>query len=267
MSATITCSVCGHSASISSSLVGRKLRCPSCDTPVMAAPAAPPATAPAELQQPAPPQAGKAPPSSQIVAASRTVIAQTEVMIRYSCPRCKQSLESPASQGGTKLNCPACGQRLQIPQSPVAPALAPLNQTVLAVAASAVQPDEPRSPVDQVEILPDEALLVRCFECGRSCREGRVVRMERKVARSSGVGGGLSREWGSGGRGAWHVGLFEQSHYAVVDVCERCAARIEAAERQRKETAKKTAITAAMIAGAVILVAILGTLIASQFTR
>src|SRR5689334_11794848 len=62
---------------------------------------------------------------------NKTVLAEPEAMIRYTCPKCKRGLESPASFAGQKLNCPHCSQRLQIPHAPP-PAAAPTNKTVLA---------------------------------------------------------------------------------------------------------------------------------------
>jgi lipopolysaccharide-induced tumor necrosis factor-alpha factor len=108
------------------------------------------------------------------------VLAPLEEPIRYNCPRCGKSLESPRSQGGQKLNCPGCGQRLQIPQPP--PAAPPLNKTVLAVESQAPAPPPlpsahvqpvPASAPGPAEIpfveLADEkpARRERCLECGR----------------------------------------------------------------------------------------------------
>lgn len=115
------------------------------------------------------------------VAVNRTILAQTEAMIRYICPRCKKSMESPTSFAGQKLNCPDCNQRLQIPQPskpPVAPAV---NKTILAVAESASNPPPsatrptpavPPVPPRQVELVeqvtsPSEsATRENCLECG-----------------------------------------------------------------------------------------------------
>src|SRR4029078_10714068 len=71
---------------------------------------------------------------------NRTVIAQPEVVIRYTCPRCKKALESRARFAGQKLNCPDCNQRLQIPKPAAPPPPPPINRTVLAL-------EEPQPPV------------------------------------------------------------------------------------------------------------------------
>src|SRR5258708_5050141 len=40
------------------------------------------------------------------------------LMIRFSCPRCKASLEQPEDAAGSKVACPKCSQRLQVPLPP-----------------------------------------------------------------------------------------------------------------------------------------------------
>src|SRR4051812_23054118 len=57
-----------------------------------------------------PPQLPRIEPGELNPPPNRTVLAQIEAMIRYTCPRCKKSLESPASFAGQKLNCPDCNQ-------------------------------------------------------------------------------------------------------------------------------------------------------------
>jgi O-antigen/teichoic acid export membrane protein/pSer/pThr/pTyr-binding forkhead associated (FHA) protein len=39
-------------------------------------------------------------------------------VIRFSCPRCNHLLAVPEHEAGTKLPCPRCGQRLQVPEPP-----------------------------------------------------------------------------------------------------------------------------------------------------
>ena len=36
-------------------------------------------------------------------------------MIRYTCPRCQESLESPESQAGLRETCPRCGDAVLVP--------------------------------------------------------------------------------------------------------------------------------------------------------
>jgi hypothetical protein len=75
-------------------------------------------------------------PSVQVIAGSRTVLGQPEQSIRYSCPRCRQLLESPASLAGQKHQCPDCGQRLEIPPALPPIRAAALDKTLLAIAES-----------------------------------------------------------------------------------------------------------------------------------
>jgi hypothetical protein len=121
-------------------------------------------------------------------------------MIRYSCPRCKKSLESPVSFAGQKLYCPDCNQRLQIPQPSTPPPMPLVNKTMLATeepaAPAASQASGPRAQpapvptalpsvkVEVVEVVEDNsptadraALAGResCLECGVGLsRRGRV---------------------------------------------------------------------------------------------
>jgi DNA-directed RNA polymerase subunit RPC12/RpoP len=126
-----------------------------------------------------PPRTPAAPAAAE--APNRTILAEPEAMIRYTCPRCKRSLESPVSYAGQKLNCPGCNQRIQIPQ-PSTPAAAPVNKTILATEEPAVTaiPPPPAAPPPPkpVEVLPVEEPVARrkaqpdarresCLECGK----------------------------------------------------------------------------------------------------
>jgi len=141
MAATITCPTCGHKCRAPAAQAGQEARCPAC---LNSLPGTAQAPAPAPLlsrPRPADPSPPISPP-----ALNRTMLAEPEAMIRYNCPRCKKSLESPASFAGQKLACPECGQRLQIPQ-PSAPAPPPLNKTILAV-------EETAAPVPPAPTVP-----------------------------------------------------------------------------------------------------------------
>src|SRR5262249_13124424 len=96
------------------------------------------------LSRPRPADPSPPAPSPQ----NRTMLAETEAMIRYNCPRCKKSLESPASFAGQKLNCPECNQRLQIPKpaAPPPPPL-PLNKTILAGEDAHAPAPPPPAPI------------------------------------------------------------------------------------------------------------------------
>lgn len=180
MAATLTCPMCGHGCTPPESPSASETRCPACFSlfPIKPAPPSPlfarGATTPA------------APPN-------RTMLAQPEAMIRYTCPRCKKSLESPASFAGQKLNCPGCNQRLQIPQ-PSTPPSPPPNKTILAMEEPAASDGSPLSPpttrrppavpivkVERIEEAPqaiEPAMPPRresCLECGRDLtRQSRV---------------------------------------------------------------------------------------------
>lgn len=155
MAPKITCANCGAYYSLPDPASGVSPRCPSCFVP---------------FQAPPPPPGGAAQMSGQ---PNKTVLAETEPMIRYTCPKCKRGLESPASFAGTKLNCPGCNQRLQIPQPPPPAAAAPANKTVLGLpenaAASPSPPPSSTAPIQAEVIEPPAAppaLRESCLECG-----------------------------------------------------------------------------------------------------
>ena len=180
MAANVTCPMCGLLCNPPDP-AGPEMRCPACFSlfPVKPAPASP------LLER----SATTAP--SAAAAPNRTLLAQPEAMIRYNCPRCKKSLESPASFAGQKLNCPDCNQRLQIPQ-PSAPPQPALNKTILATEEPAaplsystpMAPNPPAVPTVKVvqldavaEVVEAAAPAVResCLECGRDLsRHARV---------------------------------------------------------------------------------------------
>jgi hypothetical protein len=179
MAATITCPFCGHKSCPAQQSPGQEVQCPAC---LNLFPIKPPA--PSLLARTAPAEPAPAGPAPQ---PNRTLLAQPEAMIRYTCPRCKKSLESPASFAGQKLNCPDCNQRLQIPQ-PSTPPLPPLNKTILASEESAGPPASqtsaprpqpaptavPSVKVEVVEVVEDYPPTTdraspgreSCLECG-----------------------------------------------------------------------------------------------------
>jgi DNA-directed RNA polymerase subunit RPC12/RpoP len=171
------CPMCGHICRLPDDTQEQEVLCPACRSLF------------ARASQPAPsllertPRAESPPPAPP----NRTVLAEPEVMIRYTCPRCKKSLESPASFAGQKLNCPGCNQRLQIPQ-PSTPPPPPVNKTILATEeppatapAPAASPS-PRHPAPVAEAPLDVLPVVEaapprrdseparrresCLECG-----------------------------------------------------------------------------------------------------
>jgi DNA-directed RNA polymerase subunit RPC12/RpoP len=123
-------------------------------------------------------RAGATDPAPVSTPVNRTILAQPEAMIRYTCPRCKKSLESPASFAGQKLNCPDCGQRLQIPQPSSPPPTPAINKTILATeepipsppartSQQLVQAFVPPAPVPTVELVEEAATRREsCLECG-----------------------------------------------------------------------------------------------------
>lgn len=170
MIANVTCPMCGKQCKPPEPASGPDMRCPACFSiiPVKPAAASPLlARSSAAAQTPVPD------------AVNRTILAQPEAMIRYSCPRCKKTLESPASFAGQKLNCPDCNQRLQIPQPSTPHPTPALNKTILATvepsAAATARtpqpspPDVPPTAIPTVELVEKAAPAVRresCLECG-----------------------------------------------------------------------------------------------------
>lgn len=170
------CPTCGHVCRLPDDPQQSEVLCPACRSLFSRAPQAAPS-----LLDRAPRAA--APPA---VPPNRTLLAEPEAMIRYTCPRCKQSLESPASSAGQKLNCPGCGQRLQVPQ-PSTPLAPPINKTILATEETAV-PVTATAPVaaplpvpaphslDELDVVDERpsrrssersARRESCLECGK----------------------------------------------------------------------------------------------------
>jgi DNA-directed RNA polymerase subunit RPC12/RpoP len=156
--------MCGHSCNLAEPVAGPEMRCPACFSLF---PVKPAAASPLLARSVAAP-----PPAAPAV--NRTILAQPEAMIRYTCPRCKKSLESPASFAGQKSNCPDCNQRLQIPQPTTPPAAPPLNKTILAAVeppSARPAPAVPPVPAANVELV-HEAVVAEplrrehCLECG-----------------------------------------------------------------------------------------------------
>lgn len=178
MFANITCPICGHKHSIPETLVGRRVKCQSCESPFVAVAAGSANPTPESAQQAGAVQPTSVVPEVQITPPSRTLLAQPEDLIRYTCPRCRKSLQSPASMGGQKLSCPGCGQRLQIP-SPPQPPMPRLDKTILAIDGNQrlMQSSQPPAlppltgPKDEIVIgEPGSETAARrehCLECGR----------------------------------------------------------------------------------------------------
>lgn len=167
----VSCPNCQAYCPVPDLPAGQQARCPSCQAPL-----------------PLPDQAassfGKPVPSP-----NKTVLAEPEAMIRYTCPKCKKNLESPASFAGQKLNCPGCKQRLQIPQPPppLPTVAAAANKTVLATIAeppstvaqaapSQLSVPPPHPPfvdpselevIHEVSPVPAPVEREHCLECGK----------------------------------------------------------------------------------------------------
>jgi DNA-directed RNA polymerase subunit RPC12/RpoP len=160
----VTCPVCGKQCTPSPT-PGPDMRCPSCFSVFAIKPAA---------VSPLLERSSATTPAPALAPVNRTILAQPEAMIRYSCPRCKKSLESPASFAGQKLNCPECNQRLQIPQ-PSTPSPPPaVNKTILATEEPPAVPPT-RTPRQSPPAMPEVELVVEavpaarresCLECG-----------------------------------------------------------------------------------------------------
>lgn len=172
MPLNVKCPTCGHVCRLAEDAQEPEVLCPACRS-LFARTAQP---APSLLERPRRVEATPAAAAPQ----NRTVLAEPEAMIRYTCPRCKRSLESPASFAGQKLNCPGCDQRLQIPL-PSTPPAAAVNKTMLAteerpVTATAPPPAPPPArPLDALEVVEEPpsrrasaapARRESCLECG-----------------------------------------------------------------------------------------------------
>jgi DNA-directed RNA polymerase subunit RPC12/RpoP len=175
MVANVTCPTCGHTYRLLEHVPGQEAQCPACLNLFLVK-----APTPSLLSRPAAPGPAVSVPASP---PNRTILAQSEAMIRYNCPRCKKSLESPVSFAGQKLNCPDCTQRLQIPQPPSPPSAPPANKTILAALEPAASPASaipsrnvsppPAIPLLKVveEAIPavelaSPAQRESCLECG-----------------------------------------------------------------------------------------------------
>jgi DNA-directed RNA polymerase subunit RPC12/RpoP len=175
MATAITCPTCGHKSTLAQDKPGPEVRCSACLNLILFQPS----PAPLSPQPSADPAAAASP--------NKTILAQPERMIRYTCPRCKKSLESPASFAGRKLHCPDCNQRLQIPQ-PATPAEPPVNKTILATAQEFPPATELRAPppIPVLELAESDERISRtgsapaterqyCLECGADLtHRGRV---------------------------------------------------------------------------------------------
>jgi hypothetical protein len=70
-------------------------------------------------------------------------------MIRYLCPRCKQSLAARDGEAGAKVNCLSCGQKVQVPAPP------PASKTMLGTLEEAnAIPAVPRAVLVEKAPLP-----------------------------------------------------------------------------------------------------------------
>lgn len=163
MSTNLLCKVCGYQYPAVQVPAGHRVECPSCQSPFV----------PESLLHRASQAAQNNPPAA---APSRTILAPLDEPIRYVCPKCKKSLESPRNMAGEKLNCPACGQRLQIPQPPAA--LPPQNKTLLALehGSPALAPPPAAPPplittevIEVVDVAREAPAppIHHCLECGR----------------------------------------------------------------------------------------------------
>jgi DNA-directed RNA polymerase subunit RPC12/RpoP len=165
----VACPTCGHVFSVPEGQMGRRLSCPNCQCLFVAGRnAADLGSSPPAPASPAPPRPPSAPAS-----VNKTVLGEIEPPVRYTCPRCKASLESPTSEAGSKKPCPSCGQRLQVPAPPASHVPMPsVNKTVLGVSEPAPIAETPDSRNEFIvpELVPEEAprARVRCLECGRN---------------------------------------------------------------------------------------------------
>lgn len=160
MFTAVMCPTCQHKFRVPEGSMGKRHNCPNCQTPFLAG------------RSEAEPNDAVEPQPAAVPALNKTMLAEPEPPIRSTCPRCKKSVESPASEAGTKKPCPHCGQRLLIPAPPPPAAAQPgLNKTLLALdeTKAAPPPAKEAKEVPAVVLLPESrAKAERCLECGRS---------------------------------------------------------------------------------------------------
>ncbi len=121
MFAKIACPTCKHKFTIPEGAMGSRQTCPNCQSLFLAGKSVGEADVPMKSEPAA------------AVPINKTMLGETAPPIPYNCPRCKEPLQSPAIEAGTKKPCPKCGGRLQVPAAPPPTAAQPhLNKTLLA---------------------------------------------------------------------------------------------------------------------------------------
>lgn len=149
----VSCPTCHHKFTIPEGAMGQRHTCPNCQSLFVAGKS----VAESDGRVPNKPSmlsAGLAGGNARGVPMDKTMLGETDLPIKYNCPRCKKPLESPTSEAGTKKPCPSCGGRLQVPAAPPRSAVVdPLNKTLLASDESAGQPS-PLTPYSPAPAAP-----------------------------------------------------------------------------------------------------------------
>jgi DNA-directed RNA polymerase subunit RPC12/RpoP len=145
----VTCPTCGGKCRVLESDLGKQVKCPACENLFQCGSASPPSlgTHPVAAEKPA---------AVQVVPQSREAETQSGASVRFRCPRCTKSLESPVHLAGQKVNCPDCGQRLQIPRTADPQPAASVNKTLLAVEEPSATAAPPR-PANVAQAAPPPA--------------------------------------------------------------------------------------------------------------
>lgn len=156
---TITCPVCGQKQRVAENVMRQRIECIHCHAAYVAG-SSKAAVGDINVSPGAAGAEQRVPVQASCAAAVSESAAQQ--LVRYQCPRCGRSLESPSHTAGQKLNCPGCGQRLQVPK-PAGAATVPSSPVANSAHDHAMIKQEPGSGSTQRR----KAKGGYCLECRR----------------------------------------------------------------------------------------------------
>jgi hypothetical protein len=158
------CPTCRQQVRTPDAAAGKKGRCPSCGT-VVIIPAPVAVVAPGSISvSPPQPQPATSPPIQPI--APPTVPAAGSAPIEFPCPKCQQTVRTPASVAGKKGKCPHCQAVVQIPgksaplTQPTTPPPAPIKAPREELATLRPLPSPPPGlmPLPGLVPIPNDAI-------------------------------------------------------------------------------------------------------------